>query len=679
MLRLDREQPTHMKTAERRDLKDSTVIRMTSVIWVLLVEDNPADARLTEVSLAESGICGFQTRVVGTLAEALMVIAEEPVDVAVLDLGLPDSLGLATFQKLHAAAPGLPIIVRSGQADGDLAIQAVKEGAQDYLTKGEGGGDLLARAVRYAVERQRIETALERERELFRTLMDNIPDSIYFKDLKSRFLRISRSQATMFGFKGPEEAIGKSDFDVFTEDHARPAFEDEQEVIRTGEPLVGKIERETLADGRLRWALTTKMPFRDKKGRIIGTFGISKNVTEIKLIEEVLERERNLLRALIDALPDHIYVKDASLRFVLCNHAVANFFGLGSPDAIVGKSDFDLLPQDLAQQFAEEEKTLLRGEAPSVTREAGFADRDGRTHWVITTKVALRDHQGRVTGLVGINRDISERKWAEEQLSALNVELARSQKETSVANASLKRANDELKEAQAKLIQIEKMESIGRLAAGVAHEVKNPLATLLMGLDYLAESSAGKGEDVAMTIAQMQEAIKRADAIIHGLLDVASSGELEIAEARLNAIIEQALVLMYHELQQKRIHIVKHLAGDLPCLRLDRRKIEQVFINLFSNAIAVMKLDGELRLTTSATAADGGRQKITATVEDNGPGVPADVLPRVFDPFFSTKPTGMGQGLGLAVARNILDMHGGKIEMSNRPEGGARVTLTLYS
>jgi two-component system, NtrC family, sensor kinase len=236
-----------------------------------------------------------------------------------------------------------------------------------------------------------------------------------------------------------------------------------------------------------------------------------------------------------------------------------------------------------------------------------------------------------------------------------------------------------LKEAQLKLIQAEKLESIGRLAAGVAHEVKNPLATLLMGLDYLAESFTDKGEDVAMTIAQMSEAIKRADAIIHGLLDFAASGQLEIAETSLNSVVEQSLLLVYHGLRQKRIHVIKQLAADLPRLRIDRRRIEQVLINLFANSIAAMPLNGELRISTTMAKETDGRIRVVLSVEDNGPGIPPEVLPRVFDPFFSTKPTGMGQGLGLAVARNILDMHGGKIEMSNRPEGGARATVTLYT
>jgi signal transduction histidine kinase len=209
------------------------------------------------------------------------------------------------------------------------------------------------------------------------------------------------------------------------------------------------------------------------------------------------------------------------------------------------------------------------------------------------------------------------------------------------------------------------------------HEVKNPLSTLLMGVEYLGDALTNAPEDVAMTLAQMREAVQRADAIVHGLLDIASSGKLRLADDSLNSALEQSLMLVRHELQQKHIHVFRHLDLTLPHLQMDRQKIEQVFINLIINAIYAMPTDGELRVTTKSIVTADGRQSVLATIEDNGPGISPEALIRIFDPFFSTKPTGMGSGLGLAVARNIMEMHGGKIEITNRPEGGACATVTL--
>ncbi|MDQ0586876.1 ATP-binding protein [Variovorax paradoxus] len=140
---------------------------------------------------------------------------------------------------------------------------------------------------------------LVNERELLRALLDNSPDHIYFKDLQSRFIKSSTAQALEFGMATPEGLVGKSDFDVFSEEHARPAFEDEQEIIRTGLPMIGKVERETWIDGRPdSWALTTKMPLRNRAGQIIGTFGITKNISDLKEAErQIAEVHKQLIEA----------------------------------------------------------------------------------------------------------------------------------------------------------------------------------------------------------------------------------------------------------------------------------------------------------------------------------------------------------------------------------------------
>ena len=139
------------------------------------------------------------------------------------------------------------------------------------------------------VERKRTEVVLEHERYLLRTLMDNVPDRIWFKDLESRFQRNNRAHTKMFNQDDPQQLVGKTDFDFFTEEHARQAFDDEQQIIRTGEPVF-KEEKETWPDGSVTWALTSKLPLRDEQRRIIGTFGISRDITERKLAEDKLQK-----------------------------------------------------------------------------------------------------------------------------------------------------------------------------------------------------------------------------------------------------------------------------------------------------------------------------------------------------------------------------------------------------
>jgi PAS domain S-box-containing protein len=126
---------------------------------------------------------------------------------------------------------------------------------------------------------------------LLETLMDNVPDAIYFKDLDSRFTRVNRYAAAQFGVTSPAFAVGRTDFDFFTNEHAQQALRDEQEIIRTGEPLVNVEEKETLANGKIRWVSTTKLPLRDRQGEIVGTFGISRDISDRKKAEEQLQRQ----------------------------------------------------------------------------------------------------------------------------------------------------------------------------------------------------------------------------------------------------------------------------------------------------------------------------------------------------------------------------------------------------
>jgi signal transduction histidine kinase len=258
----------------------------------------------------------------------------------------------------------------------------------------------------------------------------------------------------------------------------------------------------------------------------------------------------------------------------------------------------------------------------------------------------------------------------------------------------LKKSHEELKAAQMLLIRAEKLESVGRLAAGIAHEVKNPLAIMLTGLDYLASAPACVDPNVGMVCQDMKDALGRADTVIRGLLDFAASQELGVQPENLNEALERALKLLRHDLNRNRIEVNKQLAANLPIVMLDRAKMEQVFVNLIINAIYAMPNGGTLTVRTfdrqvrpdelcpgtgyrATDRFQAGEQVVVVEVDDTGTGIPSDKLSMLFEPFFTTKPTGQGTGLGLAVTKKIIDMHGGTIGLHNRPEGGVRATIMV--
>ncbi len=290
---------------------------------------------------------------------------------------------------------------------------------------------------RDVTERKRAEEALDSAQRLLQAMLDNVPDRIYFKDTQSRFIKLSKALAKRLGVKDAELAVGKTDFDFNLSEKAEEFYQDEQRIMQTGKPLINKTERQVLPNGDIGWTSTTKVPLRDKEGKVIGLVGVNRDITEQKRVEEALRQshdelekrvaeraaeishERLLLRTLIDNLPNYVYVKDAEGRFVLANVAVARQNGFSSPEEIIGKSDFDLFPHELAARYRAEEEEMIRSgkglhnhEGPTVD-----ASMEEKNRWVSTTKVILRDAQGKVTGFIGLGRDITERKQAEDALA----------------------------------------------------------------------------------------------------------------------------------------------------------------------------------------------------------------------------------------------------------------------
>ncbi|MCU7798746.1 MAG: transporter substrate-binding domain-containing protein [gamma proteobacterium symbiont of Lucinoma myriamae] len=247
-------------------------------------------------------------------------------------------------------------------------------------------------------------------------------------------------------------------------------------------------------------------------------------------------------------------------------------------------------------------------------------------------------------------------------------------------NRSLKlqvaRRTEQLKKAQRQLIHAEKMESIGRLSAGVAHEVKNPLAILQMSIDYL------KGEDNDETIVtildDMDDAIVRADTVIKGLLDFSREKELQVIKGNINEVIKKSLKLIEHEAKQHKVKLSINLSSDLPELNMDKNRLQQVFINLFMNAIQAIGNSGEISVQSKVCEitepwviekSEGlfslHQKVIDIKILVTGCGLDKN---NVFEPFFTTKPVGEGTGLGLSVSKTIIGLHRGMITMKNRTD-----------
>ncbi|MBB5352497.1 PAS domain S-box-containing protein [Haloferula luteola] len=639
----------------------------------------------------------------------------------------------------------------------------------------------------------------------FDALMEHVPSSLYFKDIDSRFLKVNQKMSEWFRCGHPSDMLGKTDHDFFDVSHADDALKDEREIIRTGQAIVGKIEHEEFHDGKKGWVLTNKMPFRDQSGRVIGTFGMSSDVTELMETRNTLERERNMLRSLIDSFPDRIFVRDPGRQYLVVNRSMAEWAGAKSPTEMLGRRPEDFFPQRVTGKGMDEDLDLLAGEREVVIREWVMTDADGVDHSVVTTKVPWFDVDGRCVGIVGMDRDVSAERRARAELAETQRRLQevmdnspavvsmksrtgtylmvnrgfeemfgldrqvvlgktdedvlgdkevaqafrerdrevlesgevlplderfyvdghprwyatvrfplrddrgeiyavggvstdvtdRREAEDSMRrlNEDLVKVNQDLQRAQEQLIQAEKMESIGRLASGVAHEVKNPLAMIGMGLELLARKVPEEDETARETIERMKRGIERAKRIVRGLVDFSSARQFKLDPACPNSVVKDALSLVEYQLRKEGVTVVEELGETLPQVQIDLPKLEQVLVNLLINAQQAMEKGGTITVRTYETRLsdvkrdEGLRTRshlrmndhvVCIEVLDTGPGIPEENLKKIYDPFFTTKPTGVGTGLGLAVSRKIVELHQGRLELLNREDGqGALARITL--
>jgi PAS domain S-box-containing protein len=244
---------------------------------------------------------------------------------------------------------------------------------------------------------------LAHEQLLLRMLMDNIPDTIYFKDPQSRFTRINRAQAEVLGLPSPDQAVGKTDADFFTAEHAQAALADERRITESGVGLISKRERVRRADGSFRWMTATKVPLRDAHGTITGLVGISRDVTEVV-------RAEHLLQNLVESLPELIFVKDTKGRYVVDNATHRAFLGLRTLEDIVGKTAGDFYPRELAERIEADDRAVLDAQIAVQNREEQFTNYRGEKIRVSTSKIPYRDEQGKIAGLICVSRIIDERK-----------------------------------------------------------------------------------------------------------------------------------------------------------------------------------------------------------------------------------------------------------------------------
>jgi len=405
---------------------------------------------------------------------------------------------------------------------------------------------------------------------------------------------------------------------------------------------------------------------------------------------------------LVETLPQHILRKDLDGRFTFANQRLCTELGR-SLEEIRGKTDFDFWPRELAEKYRRDDRQVIEsGQVLDVVEE--HVTPQGETLYVQVMKTPLFSPDGKPIGIQGIFWDVTRRFRAEEQLKEQNVmlqELARSEHQ----------AHEELKSAQSRLVQNETMAGLGRLVAGVAHEINNPLSfvsnnvavlerdlnDLLDLIELYRQGDAGLEKaqpdliekindlderidlnyslsNLPRLIERTREGLRRIERIVKELRLFARVDEGDWNEADLNPGIESTINIIKGYARKKGVRIVMDL-GALPAIRCRSARIHQVVVNLLTNAIDACA--AETGVVTVHTETEPEAMGVRIDVQDNGAGIEAANLERIFDPFFTTKPVGQGTGLGLSISHGIIEEHDGRIEVQSSPGEGARFTVHL--
>ncbi len=347
---------------------------------------------------------------------------------------------------------------------------------------------------------------------------------------------------------------------------------------------------------------------------------------------DALRKSEEKYRSLVESAEDFIFTVDESGRFQSVNNFTANFFG-GTPSQFVGQPLTVLFSEAIARQ----QRKLIR-----MVFEFGKSVRDefmlemGEHHtWLSANFMPIKDEQERVVSVLCIARDITENKKLENQL-----------------------------------INTEKLASMGTLAAGVAHELNNPLGVMLGFTDLLLEKCDNDSQDY-QDLKTIERHSLHCKQVVENLLSYARQGEGEAEYCDINEAIGEIVGVVKHSLEMNDVELRMTLTEDLPKVKGDLRQMQQVFLNLINNAVAAMKGGGVL---TIQTALDAGQGKVRVTVQDTGHGIRDDYMEKIFDPFFTTKSEGEGTGLGLFVSHGIVTKYEGTITCQSRTENGPQGT-----
>ena len=467
-------------------------------------------------------------------------------------------------------------------------------------------------------------------------------NGIVITDAEGRIEFVNPAFTRMTGY-APEEALGHTPRLLKSGVHGVALYADLWQTIKAGRVWRGEMTNRR-KDGTLYPEEQIITPLRAADGTIAHFIAIKQDVSERREAAEALERRDAYFRALIEETQELIAVVDGDGTFRYASPSFERVLGYRAQE-LVGRSAFELVHPDdvetVMRIFAE--NAQIPGQTAST--QYRYRHRDGT--WRVVDSVGRNLRHDPVVGGVIINsRDVTDRIRAGETQRLL----------------------------QERLAQSEKLTAMGELLAGVAHELNNPLSVVLGRAALLqGRTSVEAAQADALKLA---DAATRCGRIVRNFLALARQHEPERTQTRLNQVVRDGIELVAYPLRLDSVEVALQLDAELPVIWADTHQLQQVVVNLATNAHHAMReINGPRRLTLTTRAEPGDR--VSLEIADTGPGIPPDVARRIFEPFFTTKPVGLGTGLGLSICKGIVERHGGTVALDPGPGRGARFRIEL--
>jgi len=610
---------------------------------ILHLEDNANDTELLQAMLERDGLAAELVRV-DTEKEFVAALGEGGFDLLISDYSLPSFDGLAALALARERRPALPIILFSATIGEDAAIDCLRGGATDYILKQRP--ERLAAAVRRALRefedrqrRQQAEETLREREEFFRLISENVTDLIAVLDLDGRRVYNSPSYSSILG--DPEKIQGSGSFEEIHPDDRERIRRIFNETVTTGVGQRAEF-RFLLRDGSVRYVESQGSVMRDKQGKVTNVIVVSRDVTERKHAEEQIREQAALLGKAHDA----ICVTDLDQRILYWNKGAEYLYGWTAAEAI-GQIASELLFKKDSAHLMEAIKSLMakrewKGELRQ-TNQAG-AELIVESRWTL-----VYDGDGRPKSILVINTDITEKKKLETQF-----------------------------------FRSQRLENIGMLASGIAHDLNNVLSPIMMAVPMLRDCLS-RPEDQYL-LDTLGRSVRRGAELVSQILSFARGAEAENKVIQLKHLLSD-IETMVRETFPKNIRLQKNVEAELWMIRGNATQIHQVLLNLCVNARDAMPGGGMLTLRANNSQIEEAHAQrhpdvkpgpcVVITVADTGMGIATEMLEEIFEPFFTTKEPGKGTGLGLATVRGILKNHGGFVDVQSEIGKGTQFEVWL--